>query len=149
MPRSITTNPTTRYRTFHPYLFTNTGCYLCKGQTIELAYAATYPLNTRDVLVEILIFYATFACGSIANETTNGSQAAFANGEGYNRANDNTTDTAQGDTFEEHAIAKKCHRRHLFCKFDCFIAGRPLSLLHSRGVPGDSIPVLLPRRCVR
>ena len=66
------------------------------------------------LLREVLEGYFTFRGKAFTDDTANRHYAAFTQGKGNNRANNDATQTAQSDALQEHAVAKKCHLRHLF-----------------------------------
>ena len=68
----------------------------------------------KKLLREVLEGYLTFSGEALAENTPNRHYAAFAQWKGDNGANNNATQAAQRDALQEHAVAKKCHLRHLF-----------------------------------
>ncbi len=80
-----------------------------------MLYIYIYEVHRKVLLGEILKWHIMFPWKFLVQSSTDGCPLTFTNDESNDGANDNTADASEGNTFKEHSVAKKWHRRHLFC----------------------------------
>ncbi len=89
-------------------------------QHIYVLQYALYPiysngLDRKVLLREVLEWHITSAWKSLIQSPTDGLHLPFTDGEGDDGADDDAADASKSNTFKKHLVAKKWHRRHLFC----------------------------------
>lgn len=66
------------------------------------------------LLRKVLERNRTFAWESVIDNPSHGFYAALAKRKSDDGADNDAANAAERNAFEEHTVAKKCHRRHLF-----------------------------------
>src|SRR2546429_7746655 len=87
---------------------------------IYIVHYALHPIYSNEfsrkmLLREVLEWHIAFPWKSLVQSPTDGFHLTFADDESNNGANNDTADASKSNTFKKHPVAKKWHRRHLFC----------------------------------